>query len=241
LSRSKRQKPPGVPSGFVVFVSVDWSFVDAFTSRVRRVRSAWSGSKRPSRAHTDPMMVVVMPVMFCLRRGDSKRAGQSERCCKSNGCFHGRFCSQPKRQLAYGTFGPHALATLEGTTATSPAATSRRDLLRPLMVNLESFFARATLPGLRGGAPGSFGQSCFRRPSLGFPNATVVVAPFGVYLLDPVQAIQIVLLSNCADEGATRHNVQRFLEWLPQAEQAEPLAKFAKKRKQLVELLATQP
>jgi len=76
---------------------------------------------------------------------------------------------------------------------------------------------------------------------LGFPNATVVVAPFGVYVLDPVQAIQIVLLSNCSDESTTRHNVQRFMEWLPQSEQAEPLAKFARKRKELVALLATQP
>jgi hypothetical protein len=76
---------------------------------------------------------------------------------------------------------------------------------------------------------------------LGFPDATVVTAPFGIYVLDPVQAIQIVLLANCAAEDVTKHNVQRFLEWLPQAEQAEPLAGFAKKRKNLVALLATQP
>jgi hypothetical protein len=76
---------------------------------------------------------------------------------------------------------------------------------------------------------------------LGFPDATVVAAPFGVYVLDPVQAIQIVLLANCADESATRHNVQRFMEWLPQSEQSELLAKFAGKRKDLVALLATQP
>ena len=76
---------------------------------------------------------------------------------------------------------------------------------------------------------------------LGFPDATVVAAPFGVYVLDPVQAIQIALLANCADESATRHNVQRFMEWLPQSEQSELLAKFAGKRKDLVALLATQP
>jgi hypothetical protein len=76
---------------------------------------------------------------------------------------------------------------------------------------------------------------------LGFPDATVVAAPFGVYVLDPVQAIQIVLLANCTDDSATRHNVQRFMEWLPQSEQGEPLAKFARKRKDLVALLSTQP
>jgi hypothetical protein len=73
---------------------------------------------------------------------------------------------------------------------------------------------------------------------LGFPNATVVNAPFGIYVLDPVQAIQLVLIANCSDETETRHGVQRFLAWLPQAEQADALVSFAKKRKRLVELLA---
>ena len=73
---------------------------------------------------------------------------------------------------------------------------------------------------------------------LGFPNATVVNAPFGVYVLDSIQAIQIVLISNCSDETQTRHGVQRFLAWLPQAQQSEALVRFAKKRKQLVGMLA---
>jgi hypothetical protein len=73
---------------------------------------------------------------------------------------------------------------------------------------------------------------------LGFPNATVVNAPFGVYVLDPIQAIQLVLISNCSDETETRHGVQRFLAWLPQAEQSEALVRFAKKRKEVVRLLA---
>jgi hypothetical protein len=65
-----------------------------------------------------------------------------------------------------------------------------------------------------------------------------VNAPFGVYVLDPIQAIQIVLISNCSDETETRHGVQRFLAWLPQAQQSEALVRFAKKRKQLVGMLA---
>ena len=73
---------------------------------------------------------------------------------------------------------------------------------------------------------------------LGFPNATVVNAPFGIYVLDPVQAIQLVLISNCSDETEARHGVQRFLAWLPQAEQSEALVLFAKKRKEVVGLLA---
>jgi hypothetical protein len=73
---------------------------------------------------------------------------------------------------------------------------------------------------------------------LGFPNATVVNAPFGVYVLDRIQAIQLVLISNCSDETETRNGVQRFLAWLPQAGQSEPLVRFAKKRKEVVGLLA---
>jgi hypothetical protein len=73
---------------------------------------------------------------------------------------------------------------------------------------------------------------------LGFPNATVVNAPFGVYVLDPIQAIQLVLISNCVDEMETRHGVQRFLAWLPQAEQSQAFVRFAKKRKEVISVLA---
>lgn len=76
---------------------------------------------------------------------------------------------------------------------------------------------------------------------LGFPNATVVSAPFGVYVLDPVQAVQIVLVANCADEASTRLGVQRFLEWLPQSRQGTLLVGSAVKRKKLVAILATKP
>jgi hypothetical protein len=73
---------------------------------------------------------------------------------------------------------------------------------------------------------------------LGFPNATVVNAPFGIYVLDRIQAIQLVLISICSDETETQHGVQRFLDWLPQAEQSAALVGFAKKRTELVGLLA---
>jgi hypothetical protein len=73
---------------------------------------------------------------------------------------------------------------------------------------------------------------------LGFPNATVVNAPFGIYVLDKVQAIQLVLIADCSDATETRYGVQRFLAWLQQAEQAEALVSYAKKRKELVTLLA---
>lgn len=75
---------------------------------------------------------------------------------------------------------------------------------------------------------------------LGFPNATVVAAPFGVYVIDPIQAVQLVLIANCWDEHATRLAVQRFMEWLPQSGQLPILVRTSKKRKEIVTLLATE-
>ena len=73
---------------------------------------------------------------------------------------------------------------------------------------------------------------------LGFADATFVPAPFGIYVIDPVQAIQLVLIANCADANATRHGVQRFIEWLPQSAQSSLLIKAAKKRKSLITALS---
>ncbi|WP_244423287.1 DUF4062 domain-containing protein [Bradyrhizobium sp. ORS 375] len=75
---------------------------------------------------------------------------------------------------------------------------------------------------------------------LGFPNAVVVNGPFGIYVADPVQAIQLVLISNCQDETRTQHGVQRFQDWLLQAEQSAILIRLARKRKSLVALLAKE-
>jgi hypothetical protein len=74
---------------------------------------------------------------------------------------------------------------------------------------------------------------------LGFPNATVVAAPFGVYVFDPVQAIQLVLIAGCGDAIATRHGIQKFLEWLDQSDQTELLVAGAHKRKAVVAALAS--
>lgn len=49
---------------------------------------------------------------------------------------------------------------------------------------------------------------------LGFPDATFVSAPFGVYMADNVQKVQLAFLNNCRDEANTRHGVQRLFEWL---------------------------
>jgi len=49
---------------------------------------------------------------------------------------------------------------------------------------------------------------------LGFPDAIVVSAPFGIYIADEVQKIQMVFIANCRDESTTQAHVQRFLQWL---------------------------
>ena len=73
---------------------------------------------------------------------------------------------------------------------------------------------------------------------LGFPKATVVSGPFGIYVVDPVQSIQLVLISQCRDETSTRHGIQRFLEWLDETKQSFELVRYAKRRKAIVAVLA---
>lgn len=74
---------------------------------------------------------------------------------------------------------------------------------------------------------------------LGFPNATVVSGPSWVYVVDPVQSIQMVLISQCRDDASTRLGVHSFLEWLDESEQSAELVRHAKKRKLVVNALAT--
>jgi hypothetical protein len=60
---------------------------------------------------------------------------------------------------------------------------------------------------------------------LGFPDATVVSAPFGIYIADDVLKIQMVLIANCRDETTTRHGVRRLFEWLEQTGEDDRLAR----------------
>ena len=72
---------------------------------------------------------------------------------------------------------------------------------------------------------------------LGFPDAIIVTGPFGVYVADDVQKIQMVFLSNCRDENTTRHRVQRFLEWLAQEREDRLLAQRASSRRKISDLI----
>lgn len=69
---------------------------------------------------------------------------------------------------------------------------------------------------------------------LGFADATFVEAPFGVFVADQVQKIQIALLRNCRDEASTRHNVQRLLDWVEETGEAHYIAARAQARARIV-------
>jgi hypothetical protein len=75
---------------------------------------------------------------------------------------------------------------------------------------------------------------------LGFPDATVVTTPFGVYVADKVQKIQLVLMANCLDEANTRQRVQRFFEWLRQTGEGKLLAQRAAARARIVTSIAKE-
>lgn len=75
---------------------------------------------------------------------------------------------------------------------------------------------------------------------LGFPDATVVTAPFGVFVADDVQKIQFALLSNCRDETTTRNALDRFVEWLDASGETNDLIGRARSRKRIVEVVADE-
>jgi hypothetical protein len=75
---------------------------------------------------------------------------------------------------------------------------------------------------------------------LGFPDATVVTPPFGVFVADNVQKIQCAFITNCRDEANTRHGVQRFFNWLTQTGEDALVAERAKARARIVRAIARE-
>ena len=75
---------------------------------------------------------------------------------------------------------------------------------------------------------------------LGFPDATLVAAPFGVFVADPIQKVQFAFLTNCRDEANTRHGLQRFTEWLSQTGEEKLLADRAQARARIVRAIAKE-
>jgi hypothetical protein len=75
---------------------------------------------------------------------------------------------------------------------------------------------------------------------LGFPDATIITPPFGVYVADNIQKIQLVFLANCRDESSTRYAAQRFLDWLARSGEARYLTGRARGRKAIVSAIAAE-
>lgn len=73
---------------------------------------------------------------------------------------------------------------------------------------------------------------------LGFPDATIVSAPFGVYVADPVQKVQFLFVQNCRDPSMTRFGAQRFFDWLAQSAEDEALVSRAKSRSRIAAAIA---
>ena len=69
---------------------------------------------------------------------------------------------------------------------------------------------------------------------LGFPDATIVATPFGVYVSDPLQKIQMIFLANCRDPTTTRNALTRLVEWLDTTGESANLARRAVGRRKIV-------
>lgn len=71
---------------------------------------------------------------------------------------------------------------------------------------------------------------------LGFPDAMIVTGAFGIYVADRIQKIQLCLIPNCRDASSTRHNLQRFFEWLEGSDELQDMVARARSRRSIVDV-----
>lgn len=75
---------------------------------------------------------------------------------------------------------------------------------------------------------------------LGFPDATVITDPFGVYVADPIHKVQFVYLQNCREATTSRFSAQRFFDWLVQSSEDSALVQRAEARARIVQAIAKE-
>ncbi len=75
---------------------------------------------------------------------------------------------------------------------------------------------------------------------LGFPDATVVSTPFGVYVADKIQKIQLAFLSNCRDQTTTMYQVQRLFDWIEEVGEGPLIVERAASRARIVIAIAEE-
>ncbi len=73
---------------------------------------------------------------------------------------------------------------------------------------------------------------------LGFPDAMIVTTPFGVYVADGVQRVQMVFLKECRDAGNTVQRCDQLLRWLEGEGEDVLLADRAERRAAIVRAMA---
>ena len=75
---------------------------------------------------------------------------------------------------------------------------------------------------------------------LGFPDATVLSTPFGIYVADKIQKIQLAFLSNCRDCTTTTYQVQRLFDWMEEVGEGPLLIERAASRARIVMAIARE-
>jgi len=75
---------------------------------------------------------------------------------------------------------------------------------------------------------------------LGFADATIVTPPFGIYVADDIQKIQLMYLANCRDETTLRYQLQRAFDWLELADERSRFLERAAARARIVQAIAKE-
>jgi len=75
---------------------------------------------------------------------------------------------------------------------------------------------------------------------LGQPDAIIVNGPYGIYIADKIQNIQMIFLDNCRDSASTRHNVQKFVNWLDESGESDSFFMRAERRSQILDVINKQ-
>jgi hypothetical protein len=72
---------------------------------------------------------------------------------------------------------------------------------------------------------------------IGHPDVMLVNAPFGLYLADRIQHVQVLFVSNCRDETSTRQGIQRCLRWLEESGEGAQLVEGSRRRKRILKTI----
>lgn len=75
---------------------------------------------------------------------------------------------------------------------------------------------------------------------LGFPDATIISGPFGVFVADNIQKVQFVFITQCREETHTILGFQNFFEWLSRTGEDKFIAERALARARIVQSIADE-